>query len=253
VYFGRLPDGNYPKDWEERDHLQWASTIEMAGDPKIRLRVFTALFPTFHVQVEAGWQLLARLPYTLGYARRAFRAPDRPRDVPPKRESYLESVLDCLGPLPDDTLTADWLAAWAVHLNWRTDTLGYLFAGVIDAGGPTAEAVFTILKDCAANRHEIGGPGGHATRGSSAARGRGWDFVEGLLLAGPTAERGCDTTILEAVDEAHPQAFCRMLGVVLDKNLIRFASVARAAGVWLGEEEAVENPKKLKADLLAHP
>ncbi len=247
--FGRFTDGKYPKDWPERQKLQRAATAKLVDDPKGRVRVLAALFPTFHAEVEAGWQLLTRLPYTWGYTRRAFRAPGRPEAYHNKRQSYLEGVLESVDQLPDDTLTADWLAAWAVHLGWRLDSLGYLFAGIIDAGGPAAETVCTILKDCAANRHEVGGPGAHATRGLlCCSRPDAWEFVENLLLAAQRQE-GLRQTILEAVDEAHPQAFQRLVGILLDQNLIRFASVARAAGVWLGEEEEVENPKKLKADL----
>ncbi|MBY0528119.1 MAG: DUF4132 domain-containing protein [Gemmataceae bacterium] len=248
---GKQADGKFPKEWSERQKLQKASAIQLSGDAKARGKVFAALFPTFHAEVEAGWQLLTRLPYTAGYNRRAFRAPGRPAMYHDRRQSFLESLLDTVEHLPDDTLTADWLAAWAVHLGWRSDPLGYLFAGVIDQNGPAADSVFTILKDSAANRHEVGGPGGHATRGLlCCARPEAWDFVESLLLAAQRQE-GLRQSILEAVDEAHPQAFGRMVGILLDQNLIRFASVARAAGVWLGEEEEVENPKKLKADLLS--
>jgi hypothetical protein len=249
--FGKLADGKYPKDWNDRQKLQRASVGKLAEDAKGRARVLAALFPTFHAEVEAGWCLLTRLPYTVGYNRRAFRAPGRPEVYHGKRQAYLESLLTCVDQLPDDTLTSDWLAAWAVHLGWQTYSLGYVFAGVIDAGGPTAETVLTTLKDSAANRHEIGGPGAHATRGLlCCARPEAWEFVEGLLLAAQRQE-GLRQSILEAVDEAHPEAFRRMVGVLLDQNLIRFASVARAAGVWMGEQEQVENPKKLKADLQA--
>ncbi len=249
--FGRLADGTHPKEWSDRQKLQRSSTLKLAGDPKGRARILAALFPTFHAEVEAGWQLLTRLPYTVGYNRRAFRAPGCPEIYQAKRQSYLEGLLACVDQLPDDTLTPDWLATWAVHLGWQVDTLGYLFAGIIDAGGSAADAVLTILKDSAANRHEIGGPGGHATRGLlCCSRPEAWEFVESLLLAAQRQE-GLRQSILEAVDEAHPLAFRRMVGVLLDQNLIRFASVARAAGVWLGEQQAVEDPKKLKSDLQA--
>jgi hypothetical protein len=249
--FGRLPDGKYPKEWDDREKLQRAATVRLADDAKGRARVLAALYPTLHASVEAGWQLLLQVPYTIGYDRRAFRAPGRPEAYHGKRQAYLENVFECVGQLPDDTLTPDWLAAWAVHLAWSSDPLGYLLAGVIDAGGPTAETVLTTLKDSAANRHEIGGPGGHATRGLlCCARPDAWEFVENLLLAAQRQE-GLRQAILEAVDEAHPEAFRRMVGLLLDHNLMRFASVARAAGVWLGGEEMVENPKQLKADLQA--
>src|SRR5947199_8910834 len=65
--FGKLADGKYPKDWNERQKLQREATSKLADDPKARARVLAALFPTLHAEVEAGWQLLARLPYTTGY------------------------------------------------------------------------------------------------------------------------------------------------------------------------------------------
>ncbi|HEV3438164.1 MAG TPA: hypothetical protein VG122_12440, partial [Gemmata sp.] len=246
---GRLPDGNYPKEWIDRSKLKNEAVAKLNRDAKVRSAVFAALFPTFHAEFEAGWQQLSAVPYTIGYTRRPFRVPNRPEAYLGKRLHYIDEVLDAVEEFPDDTLTPEWLAAWCVHLNWQTDRLGYLFAGIIDRGGEAGEAVFTILKDSAANRHEIGGPGGHTTRGLlCSSRPEAWEFAANLLLAAQRQE-GLRQAILEAVDEAHPEAFQRMLGIVLDQNLIRFASVARAAGVWLGEEEAVENPKKLKADL----
>lgn len=249
--FGLLPTGKPPKEWSDRRKLERRSAAALTADPKARGRVLTALFPTLHAEVEAGWQVKGRVPYTVGYARRGFRAPNRPELYAATRQNYVEGLFNELAEFPDDALSADWLAAWAVHLGYRTDEFGYLLAGVIDAGGGQAESVLTTLKDSAANRHEIGGPGGHATRGLLCCnRKDAWDFVEKLLLAAQRQE-GLRQSILEAVDEAHPEAFRRMVGVVLDNNLIRFAAVARAAGVWFGEEEEVENPKKLKADLQA--
>lgn len=249
--FGKLPDGKQPNEWPERQALQKAAALQLTEDGRMRTRVLGALFPTLQAEVEAAWQLLGRLPYTVGCNRRAFRVPGRPALYQARRQSFVESLYDSIEHLPDATVTPEWLAAWAVHLGWRTDPLGYLFAAVVDGNGPTADAVFTILKDSAANRHEIGGPGGHTTRGLlCSARPAAWEFAENLLLAAQRQE-GLRQSILEAVDEAHPEAFRRLVGVVLDQNLIRFASVARAAGVWLGEVETVENPKKLKSDLQA--
>ncbi|MFO0824313.1 MAG: DUF5724 domain-containing protein [Gemmataceae bacterium] len=249
--FGLLPNGSPPKDWNERRKLEQESAAHLNDDHKVRAKVLAALFPTMHEAVEAGWLVKGRLPYTSGYNRRGFRAPNRPELYAPARQSYLESLFEELAEIPDDVLSAEWLAAWAVHLGYRTDEFGYLLAGVIDTSGTDAEGVFTVLKDSAANRHEIGGPGGHAMRGLLCSnRKDAWEFCENLLLAAQRQE-GLRQSILEAVDEAHPEAFGRMVGLLLDQNLIRFASVARAVGVWFGEEEMVENAKKLKADLQA--
>ncbi len=248
---GLLPTGRPPKEWKDRRKLQHKSAAGLAAAPKDRAKVFDALFPTLHAAVEAGWRVKGRVPYTVGYNRRGFRAPNRPELYAGERQNYLDALFDDLGGFPDDVLSAEWVAAWAVHLGYRSDEFGYLLAGAIDAGGPEAEAVLGTLKDAAANRHPVGGPGGHATRGLlCCGRPDAWEFAENLLLAAQRQE-GLRQAILEAVDEAHPDAFRRMVGVVLDHNLIRFASVARAAAVWFGEEEEVENPKKVKADLVA--
>jgi hypothetical protein len=247
--FGLLPDGQSPKEWSARRKLEQSSTTSLSLDPKGRAKVFAALFPTLAKEVEAGWQVLGQMPCTTGYIRRGFRCPGRPEMYVSNRQDYLEHVFNSLAEIPDDILTTEWVAAWAGHLGYRSDEFGYLLAGVIDAGGEQADAVLNILKDSAASRHEIGGPGGHAIRGLlCCSKPEAWEFAEKLLLAAQRQE-GLRQTILEAVDEAHPEVFHRMVGVVLDNNLIRFASVARAAGVWFGEDEEVENPKKLKADL----
>src|SRR5262245_5631415 len=76
--FGKLADGTYPKHYGDRAKLQQAGTALLADDAKGRARVFAAFVPTLQAELEAGWQLLARLPYTMGYNRRAFRLPGRP-------------------------------------------------------------------------------------------------------------------------------------------------------------------------------
>ena len=247
--FGLLPTGKPPKEYADRGKLERSSAAKLAADPKARAKVFAALFPTIAADLEAGWQVKGRVPYTTGYARRSFRAPGRPEAYTDARQNYLERVFAGLAEFPDDVLSAEWLAAWAVHIGYDSDPLGYLLAGVIDAGGPTADAVLEIVKDSAASRHDIGGPGGHATRALlCCARPEAWEFAEKLLLAAQRQE-GLRQSILEVVDEAHPEAFRRMLALLLDHDLLRFASVARAASVWFGADQHVENPKQLKADL----
>ena len=246
---GLLPTGKPPKEYADRGKLERSSAAKLTADGKARAKVFAALFPTIAADVEAGWQLKGRLPYTVGYARRAFRAPGRPEAFTATRQTYVERLVSELGEYPDDVLSAEWLAAWAVHLSYHADELGYLLAGVIDAGGPNADAVLEIVKDSAASRHDIGGPGRHAIRAIlCCARPTAWDFAEKLLLAAQRQE-GLRQSLLEAVDEAHPEAFRRMLALLLDQNLLRFASVARAASVWFGAEQSVENPKQLRAAL----
>src|SRR5438445_357789 len=67
----------------------------------------------------------------------------------------------------------------------------------------------------------------------AAARSEGWELMEKTLLAAQRQE-GLRQTILEIVDEAHPDAFRRMLRLVLEHDLVRFSSVVRAVDVWFG-------------------
>ena len=76
--------------------------------------------------------------------------------------------------------------------------------------------------------------GRHVTRALlCAGRADGWEFVEKMLLAAQR-EEGLRQVILETVDEAHPQAFRRMLRLILKHNLTRFSATVRAFDTWLG-------------------
>ncbi|MEZ6142491.1 MAG: DUF5724 domain-containing protein [Zavarzinella sp.] len=242
-------NGKPPKDWQKRYTLPTFGVQYIDEHPKERAKILQALFPTLAKEVELGWQVFANLPYGEGYLRRGFRAPHNPELHRKVRGAYLQQLIQLLGNYPDDTLSAEWLATWAVHFGWGMECLGYIFAGVIDAGTKESETVFGIIKDSCASRHEIGGMGRHAIRTLVCSkRPEAWEFAENLLIAAQRQE-GLRQTILESVDEGQIQAFLRMVRLILDQNLLRFASVARAAGVWLGEAETVDNPKKLKADL----
>ncbi len=244
--FKLLPNGKAPKEWYDASNLRVKSQRILGRDAGLRKKVLTALYPTFAKEIERGFGALERLPYTTGHNRRPYRAPSRPEFFAAKIGAYLNSVNDALGEIADDALTPEWVVTWAVHLHHETSGLGYLFAGQIDVG---RDDVFEILKDSAANRHAIGGPGAHAVRGLLCCqKPAAWEFVANLLLAAQRQE-GLRQSILEAVDEAHPQAFRQLLGIVLDQNLIRFAAAARAAGVWLGEQLMVEDAKALKGAL----
>ncbi len=234
---------NRQRSGSPADNLRNSSLRILGGDAGLRKKVLAALYPTFAREIEHGFQAMERLPYTVGFNRRPYRAPKRPEVFAAKIGVYLGSVIDALGEIADDALTPEWVASWAVHLHYETSGLGYLFAGQIDAG---RDEVLEILKDSAANRHAIGGPGAHAVRGLLCCqRPEAWEFVANLLLAAQRQE-GLRQSILESADEAHPKAFHQLLGIVLDQNLIRFAAAARAAGVWLGEQLMVEDAKALK-------
>ncbi len=211
-----------------------------------RLRLFRAIFGKIAPQVEAAWNLFEILPYQTGYIRRPFRSPNQP--LPEARAIWISRLADSIQGYDQDVT---WFAAWAPYLGYyfAPDVLGYLFAGAIEAGGPDGQAVFDILTASADGSHEIGAMGRHVVRGLlCSSRQAGWEFVERLLLAAQRAE-GLRQVILESLDEAHPQAFRRLLRLILEHNLSRFSAAVRAFGVWFGVPMETVSPKQLN-DLL---
>jgi HEAT repeat protein len=234
AFLGYDANGKEFADWQKRKEakqLAHDSLADLSADQRGKL--FQVLFPKIAAPLEAGWQLLGRSPYQLGYARKAFRAPGNADAYRARRAVWLESLISHLGGF-DENLT--WFAAWSPYLNhgYGADSLGILLAAAIDAGGQEGEAIFDVLRASATNEHEIGSMGRHVTRGLLAAsRPDGWEFIEKLLLAAQRQE-GLRQVILEAIDEAHPQAFRRMVRLLLDENLLRFSAAVRAVDVWFG-------------------
>jgi Family of unknown function (DUF5724)/Domain of unknown function (DUF4132) len=227
-------DKSSPRTREERvKRQQQVLKTFLTVDGDARLRLFEAMAPGLGVAIERGWRLLDRLPYQSGYARKPFRAPGHPDTLIGRRVNWLLALLGIIGPYQQNV---SWFAAWAPHFAHYSaaDCLGILLAAAIDHGGTEGEEVFQILCASGRNEHEIGGMGRHVTRALlSASRPEGWQFVENMLLAAQR-EEGLRQVILETVDESHPQAFRRMLKLILDQNLARFSATVRAFDVWLG-------------------
>ena len=198
---------------------------------KNRLVLFSALFPGTASFVEETWNLFDRLPYQASYHRRPFRNPKQV--IPESKVNWLQRLPHAVRGYEHQDVT--WLAAWSSYLGyWGSDGLGYLFASAIDKGGKTGDEVFNILIASANGTHEIGVMGRHVVRGLLySSRKDGWEYIEKLLIAAQR-EEGLRQVILEAIDEAHPGAFRRMLRIVLDHKLSRFSAMIRAFDIWFG-------------------
>jgi Family of unknown function (DUF5724)/Domain of unknown function (DUF4132) len=191
------------------------------------------------------WWIDARSrPYLRGWSRRGFRAVGSPELTVAARGTALGILVQALGPFPADP---SWLAGWAGHIRpWfhmtadaEVQAFGEVLASAIDVGGPTGDQTLETLIAVGRGEHPIGVMGRHVIVGLlGASRPEGWAFIERLLLAAQLQE-GLRQSILEAADEGHPGAFDRLLRVVLDHRLLRFAAVVRAAGVWLGFDATI--------------
>ncbi|MGV3723552.1 MAG: DUF5724 domain-containing protein [Actinomycetota bacterium] len=213
-----------------------------------RTAVLRTLFPLSAPDVSRAWELGRCLPYQVRGDRLAFRAPHQAAVSAAARWNRLhawESVFSSCD------RGVQWLSEWAAHIanGGMLDATGVLFAAVLDGGGARSDRLLDTLQASAAGKHPIGIMGRHVPRALlCSSRPEAWEYVEKLLLAAQR-EEGLRQVILEAVDEAHPQAFRRMLSLVLERDLLRFSATVRAADVWLGMAWDSSQSRKLRAAL----
>ena len=227
---GKLFSGQNINSYTVREK---ATVRLLAFNDADRMAVFTAFFPTLAPHVEAAWRFHDRLPYQSDYNRKPFRAPSHPVRADAARAAWFGRLLAVARPYDGQSLA--WFAAWAPYIaSYSGDALGILLAAAVDKRDAVGDEVFAILLASARGEHEIGMMGRHVSRALLAAdRPEGWEFIEKFLLAAQRQE-GLRQVILEAVDEAHPEAFRRMLRVIRENDLTRFSATIRAIDVWLG-------------------
>src|SRR5438067_3920878 len=228
LLLGRDADGSVFLDWQKRNKAtqDLAERLDALSDRQ-RTDLFAALFPKLAPDLEATWQQFRTLPYQVGWSRKSSRAPNHRGAARQRRLSWLQGAVSRLSAYDPDV---EWLATWAGYLNYygSDDSTGYTLAAAINRGGPEGEAVLDILRQSASNQHPIGAMGRHVTRALLVCeKPEAWAFMEKFLLAAQRQE-GLRQVILETVDEAHPQAFRRMLRLIRDHDLARFSSVVRS-------------------------
>ncbi|CAM4025324.1 DUF4132 domain-containing protein [Deinococcus marmoris] len=219
-----------PRDYREREGREVTLADFLHGSSEAHQRELAALlFPqsadTAQRTINA---LLTRHPYPESYARRAFRAPgERVQAV--RAASWLMVAWQATRDYPQNM---EWFAVHAGLLDaWNSHSLGLLLGQALSDGDA---AVFQILRDTASTGHPVARMGRHVPLALlSSTDPEAWALAEGLLLAAQRQE-GLRQVILETVDEAGPEPFARMLRLILQEDLLRFAAVLRAACVWFG-------------------
>ena len=216
------------------DRAKLVSRLDKLGRRGRRLAVAAAL-PGLGGELASLYEGAGALTYQGSWDRRPFRAP---RTQQLAQERVLNTIGRTVPELVAHAADPVWLARWAGHLtaqSWAVDghTVGWLLAAAIDGGN---DEVFDILLATIDGSDEIATMGRHVPIALlCAGREAGWERVEQLLLSAQRQE-GLRQSILEVADEARPQALRRMLALILEHDLSRFSSVARAVAVWFGVE-----------------
>ena len=208
-------------------------------DQKQRSKLWASLFPKIASHIEQAWLSAGERPYQHGYMRYPFRAPQRAASIEENRARFFLSMCDSLAGYKEDI---EWVAAWAPHLKIYSNEpkahIGWLLSSVLRQGGDDADRVRSVLVDSINGDHEVGDMGHHAISAMlNSDQQKDWEVIAKLLLAAQRQE-GLRQSILEAVDEANPEAFRYMLGVIREHDLGRFSATVRAFDAWLGMQWA---------------
>lgn len=168
-------------------------------------------------------------PYQSGMYRQPFRAPNYESFADGNRGDALAAAFQLTRGYQQGTA---FLAEWVGYLDPYGFSVRYdlLLSAAIDIG---EKDVLRILIQTIRGEHPVGVISRHGIRALlGCSKPEAWAEVERLLLAAQR-EEGLRQTILESVDELHPEAFKRFLGTIIEHNLLRFTSVSRAVLVWL--------------------
>lgn len=201
---------------------------------KERKQIFAVIAPQMADSLEATWQSMKEMPYLNG-ACRPFRAPGRPEATLGGRLIWLNQLAHTFGEYKPEALTPAWLARWSQHaFQYRAYAVVPILVAVINQGGKEADEVFDILCKSMTREDSVGIVANHVIQSlMQADRPEGWELIEKTLLAAQRQE-GLRQSILSDADCAHPEAFRRMLRLIIEQDLIRFSSVARSINLWLG-------------------
>ncbi len=249
LLLGRNSQGEIYSNWKKQNEAKEKAFKKLVQlSTANRKKLFAVFFPRLADYMEKAYQRFRELPYEVDFTRKGFRSPNDPEIAAAARYYWVQSMINSFKGYDPDLL---WAAAWAPHVatGYNSQSLGVLFAVALDEGGPVAEELFTILKESATNEHPIGQMGRHIVISMLASsRPDAWEFIEKLLLAAQRQE-GLRSVIFEAVDLTHPEAFKRMVRLILQENLLRFSSVVRAVDVWFGLQWSALTPAVLKQSL----
>jgi hypothetical protein len=222
---GVADNGKAFKNWSQRQAAEQKAAPALAA---LSVKDRTRLFATFHPQLAEDLERVYQFVPKQTLPGKPFRAPNDPKLYTERAFGALRNLIQIFDGFDQNVA---WCAAWAPHLSggWVADEVGLLLAAAIDAGN---EEVLEILRLSVTNEHEVGSMGRHVVSGMlMCSRPDAWEYMEKTLLAAQRQE-GLRQSILSEIDEAHPEAFRQMLGLILEHNLIRFSSVVQAVDNW---------------------
>lgn len=204
------------------------------ASPKVLRSVFEACQPSLAEDLIRWWDW-ARSNTRL---RNGQLFTERPELTRYERYASLEGLLSMLGSYHVDAL---WIAEWAGHDHWSStqNVADFLLACVDDPSN--GEGIYETLIQSIKGEHPTAVMGNHVLSVlTRASRPDGWELVEGMLI-GAQRQEGLRASILEHVPNAHPEAFKRLLQLLVEHKMLRFGGVLTAVGQWVGVHTSAED------------
>lgn len=193
-------------------------------------KVLEAIFGELAEYVRLAWYMQTKLAYQTNMYRRSFRSPNNPLQTLEKKINWLMALPHQL--IYDFKITD--YARYVGYFRGYYDGYSHLLAAAIDSGMNEGDAVFKILLDTVYDDDEIACLSRDGIKALLLSnKEEGYEAVENLLISAQRQE-GLRQTVLESLDETHPNALKKMMKLIIDHKLARFSSVVRAVDVWFG-------------------
>lgn len=231
-----------PDQWDEPLKREKAGAKLQQAKSKLdklsaanRRKIFACFAPKIAGWMEMTWQRLKTTSYQVDYTHRPYRAAKNPAVTLPGRLDWLLTFVGCIAEFDLPVITLPWLAQWTPHaFPYQAECVVPLLTTALDARSKQGDEVYEILRQTVTREHDVGIMGDHVIGPLLRSnRQEGWDLIEKTLLAAQRQE-GLRQSIVQEAHLAHPQAFQRMLRLIVDENLIRFSSVGRSINLWFG-------------------
>ena len=220
----RTATGEVPKKVrDDKLHQRLAKELKTLSDKELD-KLIDTVFPKLAVAIRGAFDVIDRSP--IDDAPMPIRASDATVQKE-QRCSLLAALAQQMYGIDKD---ASWLIEHGTRFWWSRQPVSLVFAGAIDRGD---DALLAKLQELC----HINADAEHFNDSIVAGlmmcdKPEAWETVAKLLKAAQRQE-GLRQMILEPLPNAHPGAFRRILQIMLDDNMERFASVARAVDVWM--------------------
>ncbi|PSL40900.1 uncharacterized protein DUF4132 [Planomicrobium soli] len=209
-------------------------------DEKIhKLKLLTEqLLPSYYAKVLAYIiEHSTEYAYTSGYDRRPFRTPEP--------SAHLDLILwKCVGLHAFASSQLSFSELLTRKSNYAEYSVASdIFAYEIDRQN---DEVLELIRDAVFGDNNYALLSRDLIKGMVLSHDREMYTMLGQLLVAARLQEGLRQSIVETMDEGCLDATIYLMHVIIEHDLIRYSSVARAMSVWTGIELEVENKRVLK-------